>query len=77
MPNLTIRNVDDATVAALKARAKKQNRSLEGEIRTILHEAVSPPNRAELVALVNRITAMTPDVPQTNSVALLREDRNR
>lgn len=33
---LTIRNVDDEVIAALKARAKANHRSLEGELRHIL-----------------------------------------
>ena len=38
---LTIRNVDDEVIAALKARAKANHRSLEGELRYLLsHYAV-------------------------------------
>ena len=38
---LTIRNVDDEVIAALKARAKRNHRSLEGELRHLLsHYAV-------------------------------------
>ena len=33
---LTIRNLDDKVIAALKARAKANHRSLEGELRHIL-----------------------------------------
>ena len=33
---LTIRNVDDDVIARLKARAKRNHRSLEGELRHIL-----------------------------------------
>ena len=33
---LTIRNVDDEVIAALKARAKANHRSLEGELRHLL-----------------------------------------
>ena len=33
---LTIRNVDDEVIAALKARARRNHRSLEGELRHIL-----------------------------------------
>ena len=42
---LTIRNVDDEVIAALKARAKANHRSLEGELRYLLsHCAVPDPN---------------------------------
>jgi plasmid stability protein len=79
MANLTIRNVDDEVVEALKAKAKAHNRSLEAEIRQILVDQVRRPawRGAELRALAEKIAAMTPDVPQTDSVELLREDRDR
>ncbi|MDE2804118.1 MAG: hypothetical protein OXN18_03125 [Gemmatimonadota bacterium] len=42
---LTIRNVDDEVIAALKARAKANHRSLEGELRYLLSRyAVTNPN---------------------------------
>jgi plasmid stability protein len=79
MANLTIRNVDDDIVETLKARAKAHNRSLEAEIRQILADQVRRPWRggAVLRALAEKIAAMTPNVPQTDSVELLREDRDR
>jgi plasmid stability protein len=79
MANLTIRNVDDDIVEALKARAKSHNRSLESEIRQILVDQARRPSwrGAELRALAEKIAAMTPNVPQTDSVELLREDRDR
>ena len=79
MASLTIRNVDDDIVEALKARAKSHNRSLESEIRQILVDQVRRPSwrGAELLERAKRIAAMTPDVPQTDSVELLREDRAR
>ena len=79
MANLTIRNVDDEVVEALKAKAKAHNRSLEAEIRQILADQVRRPSwrGAELRALAEKIAAMTPNVPQTDSVELLREDRDR
>ena len=79
MANLTIRNLDGDIVEALKARAKTHNRSLEAEIRQILVDQVRRPSwrGAELLERAKRIAAMTPDVPQTDSVELLREDRDR
>ena len=79
MANLTIRNVEDDIVDALKARAKSHNRSLESEIRQILVDQVRRPfwRGAELLERAKRIAAMTPNVPQTDSVELLREDRDR
>ena len=79
MANLTIRNLDDEIVEMLKVKAKANNRSLEAEIRQILSDQARRPTwrGAELRALAEKIAAMTPDVPQTDSVELLREDRDR
>lgn len=78
MANLTIRNVDDDVVERLKARAKTHNRSLEAEIRQVLIDQVHPRWRgAELLERVQRISRMTPDVPQTDSAILQREERDR
>ena len=77
MANVTIRNLDDRVVARLKERAKANNRSLEAELREILTREVGSMTRQERVALARRIAAMTPNVPQTDSVELLREDRDR
>lgn len=39
---LTIRNVDDDVIAALKARARANHRSLEGELRYLLERSATP-----------------------------------
>ena len=39
---LTIRNVDDEVIARLKARAKRNHRSLEGELRHLLSRYAVP-----------------------------------
>jgi len=39
---LTIRNVDDEVIAKLKARAKRNHRSLEGELRHLLSRYAVP-----------------------------------
>lgn len=77
MANLTIRNLDDEVVTQLKERAKARNRSLEAELREILTDAVKPSTAISLRELAERIAEMTPDVPQTDSAELIREDRNR
>ncbi|MXY25994.1 MAG: hypothetical protein F4Y45_15935 [Acidobacteria bacterium] len=70
-----VRNLDDEVVAALKQRARRNNRSLEGELRLLLTRAAKP-GRAELVAEADRIRAMSGG-PLEDSVSLLREDRER
>lgn len=39
MPALHVRDIDDAVIAALKARARQNHRSLQGELRSILEAA--------------------------------------
>lgn len=79
MATVTIRNLDDDVVEALKAQAKANNRSLEAELRQILAQiAARRKSRMEFLAEADRIAAMTPKgVPQTDSTLLIREDRDR
>ena len=46
---LTIRNVDDDVIAALKARARANHRSLEGELRHLLSRYAIPDSNLGLV----------------------------
>ncbi len=78
MANLTIRNLDDKVVERLKKKAKDNNRSLEAELRELLKQAANRKSPEELLAIADRIAAMTPEgVKQTDSAELLREDRDR
>lgn len=76
MAQVIVRNLPDEVVARLKARAAEQKRSLEQELRQILSEAARP-SRAEILADLDRIRAMTPKVTQTDSAELIREERDR
>jgi plasmid stability protein len=78
MGTVTIRNLDDKVIKRLKARAKNHRRSLEAELRDLLSYASRQPLIVDAVAEAKRIAAMTPKgVKQTDSVILLREDRDR
>ena len=76
MASVTIRNLDDEVVARLKDRAKANKRSLEAELREILTRSAGAMTRKEFIAFAKRIRDMTPDVPQTDSTLLIREDRD-
>lgn len=52
MAAITVRNLSDATHRALKARAAKNRRSTEAEVRAILDHAVSPADRVRLGSLL-------------------------
>jgi plasmid stability protein len=79
MTDLTIPNLDEATLRALRARARSAGRSVEEEARELLSRGAGVGvDRAELLARADRIRAMTPtDVPQTDSTDLIREDTDR
>lgn len=76
MPTLTVRNVDETVIRRLKGRARKAGRSLEAEIRLILEETSRRPSVDQLMAMADRIAAMTPTTPQTDSTTILREIRD-
>ena len=78
MANLSIRNVDDHVVERLKKKAKDNGRSLEAELRELLKQAANRKSPEELLAIADRISAMTPDdVEQTDSTQIIREFRDR
>jgi plasmid stability protein len=55
MTTLTIRNLSDATRRALKARAKRNARSTEAEVRAIIEEAVRPKSQLKLGTMLREI----------------------
>ena len=80
MGSLTVRNLDDNVIEALKMHAKAEPAatSLEAEVRYLLTQRVDRHIRIEdFRERTLRLTRTTPDVPQTDSVELLREDRDR
>ena len=78
MGSLTIRNLDDRVIDALKAQAKSNQRSLEAEVRFLLtrrfERRVRMADFRERSAEISRMSAGT---SQTDSVESLREDRER
>jgi antitoxin FitA len=76
---VVIRNIDDQVLDRLKARATAQRKSLEQSLRDLLTEAAKP-SRAELIAELERIRAMTPPRPPgvtyPTAEQLIREDRD-
>ncbi len=78
MGSLTIRNLDDRVIQALKAEAKANDRSMEAEARRALTERFDRIQRmVQFRERTDALSRMTADIPQTDSVLLLREDRDR
>lgn len=66
---LTIRNVDDDVIAALKARAKANHRSLEGELRHLLARQAVPRSTLGAVRERARMAAMYRTTPTVRFAA--------
>ena len=78
MGNLTVRNLDDRVIERLKAQAKANQRSLEGEVRHVLTQQVDRPGRiADFRERTRWLVSLTAGTSQSDSAVLLREDRNR
>ena len=81
MSEVLVRNLDEAIVEQLKARARDSGRSLQGELKLILEQAARSgtlrPSRAGYRALADRVRTSLGDRPQSDSASLLAEDRAR
>jgi plasmid stability protein len=73
-----VRNLDDAVVERLKARAAAADRSLEAELRLILEEAARETSRQEALAALREIRARSrPWRPgEPTAAEMIREDRD-
>ena len=78
MGTLTIRNLGDGVIETLKEQARANHRSLEAEVRHILTQRID--RRARIEQFRERtldIARAAPGLPHTDSVDLLRDDRER
>jgi len=76
MPNILIRDVSTKTVEHLKARAKRHNRSLQGEVKQLIEESVKP-SLATALSRAKNIRASFGKKIYSDSAELIREDRDR
>ena len=80
MGQILVRQLDDATIDRLKARARERKTSVEALAREALTEAARLTTE-EKVALVRQMQewgqrAINRSVPQTPTLELIREDRD-
>jgi antitoxin FitA len=76
MAQVVIRNIDDAAIRRLKARASRKGSSLEKELRTIITDAARVDRsefRHRAAALRRRLIGRK----HSDSTKLIREDRDR
>jgi len=76
MAQLLVRNLDDALIARLRARAARNGRSVEAEHREILREALAARDGEDFWELARRLRAETAGRIAIPSEVLLREDRD-
>jgi plasmid stability protein len=73
MVDILVRNVDDEVARRLKDKAAASGRSLSDTAQEALRQFVMP-SKAEMLAEMRRIRAMSP--PSPDSTVLIREDRD-
>ena len=76
MAEVLIRNLSDSVVQCLREQASSHGNSLEDELRAILTNAAQR-DLSELRRKAVAIRNKTANRQKTNSLDLLREDRNR
>lgn len=77
MGQLLVRDLDDAVVARLKERARSNRRSLQAEAKAILEAAAPRFTRDEALAVFRSWQERFRGQVLSDSVDLIREDRER
>ncbi|MBV8120341.1 MAG: Arc family DNA-binding protein [Alphaproteobacteria bacterium] len=73
--NLSIKNAPDDLVVRLKERAAKNHRSLQGELLSIIEEAVRQPDQLtprDVLAEIRRLGLRT----RAEAAVMIRDDRD-
>jgi plasmid stability protein len=76
MPDILVRGLEPETIRQLKARAKRNGRSLQGEAKRLLEQA-SAAGGEDVRAIFARCKRRLAGRKFSSSVPLIREDRNR
>ena len=77
MAQLLVRDLDDATVARLKERARRNRRSLQAEAKAILEANAPRYTRDEALAVFRSWQSRFAGRALSDSAELIREDRGR
>jgi hypothetical protein len=76
MPQLLVRNLDEDTIKRLKALAKQQGRSLQGQVKLVLEEAATLPI-GEVSTLFEKWQRRWGQRRLSDSTRIIRKDRGR
>jgi plasmid stability protein len=75
--DLSIKNVPEKQVARLRARAKANHRSLQGELRALIEQATgATPRRLSIDEIAVKVSKLGL-TRRNEAVRLIREDRDR
>ena len=74
--NLSIKDVPEEQVEILRERAKRNHRSLQGELRALVDEVTTPSRKKPLDEIVNRLQKLT-ITRADEATKWIREDRDR
>jgi plasmid stability protein len=77
MAQILIRDLDDELVATLKARAKANHRSLQGEVKALLEDKVRAGRNGSVADGLRRFRAGLGKKKLADSARLIRSDRER
>jgi len=74
---LLVRDLDPRVLARLKAKARLNHRSLQGEVKAILEQAAEQATPDEAIAVLEKWQQRWGDRVFSDSTELLREERDR
>jgi plasmid stability protein len=77
MPKVLVRDLDEATIERLKARARQHGRSLQTEMKTILEEAAGQMTMGEFREAILRLRRQLGKRRFSNSARLIARERQR
>jgi plasmid stability protein len=77
MAQILIRDLDDELVALLKARAKSNHRSLQGEVKALIEERVRAGRKDAAREELRRFRMSIGKKRLSDSASLIRSDRSR
>jgi plasmid stability protein len=74
--DLSIKGVPEDQVRRLRERAKANHRSLQGELRALIDEAIGTPRSLTLDEIIAKVSSLGL-TRRDEAVRLIREDRDR
>ncbi len=74
--NVSIKNAPDEIVERLRERARRNHRSLQGELMAVIEAAASEVAPSNLAAVADRVRALG-HTSAADSVEIVRADRDR